>query len=81
MQSTIPAAESIDLDLLPDSRLLTPEQAAEVLHVGAATLSVWRCVGRYRLPYIKMGHKVFYKAGDLREFIERRTRQHTGEAA
>jgi hypothetical protein len=91
MQSkSIPAHESsrasfeiqrIDLDSIPVSQLLTPEQAAEILHVGPATLSVWRCTGRYALPYLKMGHKVFYRAGDLRAFIARRTRNHTGEVA
>lgn len=74
-------ARRIDIDALPDSQLLDPNQAAEILRVGAATLSVWRCTGRYQLPFLKMGHRVFYRAGDLRQFIARRTRCHTGEAA
>lgn len=73
--------QQITLADLPDGQLLDPLQTARILRVGAATLSVWRCTGRYALPYLKMGHKVFYCAGDLRKFIERRTRNHTGEAA
>ena len=74
-------AQQITLDDLPDGQLLDPAQAAAILRVGAATMAVWRTTGRYNLPYLKMGHRVMYRAGDLRKFIERRTRQHTGEAA
>jgi hypothetical protein len=31
--------------------LLTPTEAAEYLGVSPDTLNVWRCVGRYSLPY------------------------------
>lgn len=89
MQSiAIPASNSalrsihhpaIDLDLLPDSQLLDCAQTSAILRTAEGTLAVWRSVGRYSLPFIKIGHKVFYRAGDLRKFIERRTRLHTGE--
>lgn len=69
----------VNLDILPDSHLLTTEEAAAILCVKPATLRLWRCVGRYNLPYVKAGIFPKYKAGDLREFIARRTQTHTGQ--
>jgi hypothetical protein len=46
--------------------LLTPREAAKELRVDEATLRIWRSTGRYCLPYIKIGHHVFYR----REVIE-----------
>ncbi|MEI7870111.1 MAG: helix-turn-helix domain-containing protein [Candidatus Methylumidiphilus sp.] len=71
----------LDLASLAASFLLDDIQAAELLGISAGTLSVWRSVGRYSLPYVKIGRRVKYKAGDLRDFIERRTRLHTGQGA
>ena len=64
-----------------ESVLDSPEKAAEILQVKAETLAVWRCTGRYSLPYVKIGSRVFYKRSDLLRFIEDRTCQQTGEAA
>lgn len=55
-------------------KLLTPDQAAARLGVAESTLGIWRCTGRYDLPYVKAGHRVRYKAADVESFIERRTR-------
>ena len=71
----------LDIAALAASYLLDDIQAAELLGISAGTLSVWRSVGRYALPYVKIGRRVKYKAGDLRDFIERRTRLHTGQGA
>lgn len=46
--------------------LLTPREAARELRIDEATLRVWRSTGRYALPFIKIGHHVFYR----REVIE-----------
>jgi hypothetical protein len=46
--------------------LLTPPEVAKALRVNVATLRIWRSTGRYCLPYIKIGHHVFYR----REVIE-----------
>jgi len=59
-------------------KLLTVEQAAEALGVKAATLATWRCVGRYDLPFVKVGRHVRYREADIAAFIERRLR---GESA
>ena len=70
---------NLSLSGLDDDRLLDPSQTGEALEVKESTLAVWRSTGRYALPYIKVGRLVRYKVGDIREFIARRTRVHTGE--
>ncbi len=52
----------------------TPKEAAEYLDVGVDTLSVWRCTGRYGIPFIKVGRLVRYRKSDLDAFLTRRTR-------
>jgi hypothetical protein len=53
--------------------LLDDKQAAEILGVSPGTLSVWRCVRRYPLPFVKIGKAVRYRLCDLERFIEERT--------
>ena len=72
---------SQDLDALPDSAILAPVEAAAFLGLKEKTLATWRSTGRYSLKYIKCGRLVKYRAGDLREFLNRRTAEHTGEVA
>lgn len=69
--------EAASLDQIPGSCLLDNKTTAEVLGVSPATLDIWRCTGRYGLPFIKVGRKVRYKAEDIRAFLESRTRLHT----
>lgn len=76
---TIKPRDSVNLDKLPDSHLLDDIDAAAALNTSPGTLSVWRSTGRYNLKFIKVGRKVRYKAGDLRAFIESRTKTHTGK--
>ncbi|MES9818808.1 MAG: helix-turn-helix domain-containing protein [Candidatus Thiodiazotropha sp.] len=61
-------------------KLLTPEDVAKILSVTTHTLAVWRCEGRYSLPYIKTGRLVRYRADDVLAFIEARTLQSTHPA-
>ena len=68
----------IDLDEMPDTRLLTEAEAASVLGLAPGTLAVWRCTGRYDLAYVRVGRRIRYRVGDLRAFLERRTQTHTG---
>ncbi|PIA72812.1 DNA-binding protein [Ectopseudomonas toyotomiensis] len=56
------------------------KSAAAVLGVQKSTLSVWRSLGRYNLPYVKIGRSVKYRISDLAEFIANRTASNTGEA-
>jgi len=59
------------------STLLPPKEAAKVLDVTAGTLSVWRCTGRYKLPFVKIGAKVRYRYSDLMAFIDQRIQTQT----
>ena len=52
------------------SALMTPAQAAAYLGVEVATLAVWRCTGRYALPYLKVGRLVRYRHSDLDAFLK-----------
>jgi hypothetical protein len=71
---------SINLDDYPDSHLFDRPQAAQILGITEGTLSVWASVGRYNLKFTKIGRRAKYRAGDLREFIAKRTVTHTGQA-
>ncbi len=51
-------------------QLLTTEQAAELMLVAPGTLVVWRCTGRYALPYVRVGRLIRYRAEDVAAFIE-----------
>lgn len=57
--------------------LMAPNEVAETLGISIGTLTVWRSVGRYELPYVKVGRRVMYRPKDIQAFIERRTRTHT----
>jgi len=50
-------------------KLLTTEEAAEFLGVSAGTLAVWRCLARYRLPFVKIGRNVRYDQDDLQSWL------------
>jgi hypothetical protein len=54
------------------SKLVTDAEASEFLGVTVGTLAVWRCTGRYRLPFVKVGGLVRYIPQDLNDFVERR---------
>jgi predicted site-specific integrase-resolvase len=51
---------------------LNRKMAAECLGVTEGTLAVWASTGRYSLPFIKVGRKVFYTIADLDAFLESR---------
>ena len=62
------------------SVLMTENDAADFLGVAKQTLSVWRCTGRYALPYVKLGRSIRYRLSDLEAFLAARTVTSTGEA-
>jgi predicted DNA-binding transcriptional regulator AlpA len=53
-------------------KLLTEQEAADLLTVSPGTLSVWRCTRRYDLRYLKIGRAVRYRESDILEFIASR---------
>ncbi|HBM15774.1 MAG TPA: DNA-binding protein [Lentisphaeria bacterium] len=44
---------------------LNNTQAAEYLGIEPRTLHNWRCLRRYKIPYLKLGSKVIYRKSDL----------------
>ncbi len=58
-------------------RLITPDKVSEILGISKGTLAVWRSIGRYNLPYVKIGSRVMYRLTDIQAFIEERLRDHT----
>ena len=55
--------------------LLDEKQAAEYLTVSPGTLSVWRSLGRYNLPFVKVGRMIRYRRKDLDAWLEARSRE------
>lgn len=53
--------------------LFTPPEAAAYIGVTENTLSVWRCVGRYNIQFVKVGRLVKYRKSALDAFLDRRT--------
>ena len=72
---------TVSLESLPPDQLLDAAQASEFLGAKVSTLAVWRCTGRYDLPYVKVGRSVRYRVSDLVGFVEKRTIHHTGQMA
>jgi excisionase family DNA binding protein len=54
-------------------KLLTPEQAAEMLNIKTQTLSAWRCANRHGLPYVRVGACIRYQLADLEAWLASRT--------
>lgn len=67
----------MDINIPALSDLLTPNETSKILGVTAATLSVWRSTGRYKLPFVKSGRKVLYRPEHIQAFIESRTVKQT----
>ena len=51
--------------------LISPNEAAKLLHIKKQTLAVWRCAKRHALPYVKVGRRVLYRRKDLERFVEK----------
>jgi len=50
--------------------LLSPKEAAALLHTSEGNLAVWRCVKTVNIPYHKIGKSVRYRIDDLERFVE-----------
>lgn len=64
---------------LPPDSLFTTVQAAEVLGIKPTTLEIWRCTGRYNLPFVKSGRLIRYRALVLLTWLDERSRTQTGQ--
>ena len=75
-EKVLPVLKSPDQEQKP-SDLLPPADVAGIFQVTVGTLAVWRCTGRYSLPFVKIGSKVFYRRSDISSFIESRIQTQT----
>ncbi len=55
------------------SNPLNTDKVAAYIGVTENPLSVWRCVGRYNIQFIKVGRLVRYRKSALDNFLDRRT--------
>ena len=60
--------------MIEQNRLLDEKATAELLGIKAPTLTCWRSTGRYQLPFVKVGRRVFYRLGDVQQWLDSRTR-------
>lgn len=56
-----------------DSVLLTTQQLAQRLGLAPITLKLWRAQG-LGIPFIKTGHRVFYRLADVQRYERREMR-------
>ena len=52
-----------------DEKLLDNQDLCFMLHISKRTLQRYRTEGG--LPYLKYGQKIYYKASDVKEFVNR----------
>jgi len=57
----------------PVDPLLDDEKAAGYLGLVPGTLRAWRHLKSYKLAYVKVGRRVFYRLSELEKFLESRT--------
>lgn len=62
----------------PEHVTMSTKDAAEYLGIAPSTLEVWRCTGRYNLPFEKIGRKVVYRREVLDRWRAERTHVMTG---
>jgi excisionase family DNA binding protein len=48
-------------------------EAAAYLGISSEALEIWRCTGRYKIPYLKIGRRVRYRRADLDAWLASRT--------
>jgi len=64
------SGDNIPFGVTPiQSGLLTRREAALYLGISEQTLAIWKCTGRYQLPFVKIGRLVKYRKSDLDAFI------------
>ena len=66
------------LDDYGESDLVSTEQAARILNVGAKTLQNWRVSG-HPPAFVKIGARVLYRVGELRAVVADGARSSTSQ--
>ena len=59
-------------------QLMKPAEVAALLRVPETTLAIWRCTGRVKLAYLKIGRAVRYQRSDVEQLAI--TNRHGDEA-
>jgi hypothetical protein len=67
----VPLSLTSELTALNTEALVSRRDAARYLGVSEQTLAIWKCTGRYSLPFVKIGRLVKYRKIDLDRFISR----------
>lgn len=62
----------------PLEKLITPEEASEILCISPLTLRKWRWEGK-KPQFVKIGRKVAYRRTDIASFIEAQIRKSTSD--
>lgn len=79
--NTAPNVSPLGKQLLGRAGLLNNVEAAEYLGVAPQTLTIWRCVKRHNIPFMKVGSRVKYRQEDLDAWLASRTVGGFGSAA
>jgi excisionase family DNA binding protein len=67
----VPLSLTSELTASNSEMLVSRRDAARYLGVSEQTLAIWKCTGRYSLPFVKIGRLVKYRKLDLDRFISR----------
>lgn len=62
--------------VLDDDPVYLTDEAAPIIRSNPRTMERWRVEGRGP-DFIKLGHRVGYRASALKAFLDRQTRTHT----
>lgn len=54
------------------SELMNRREAAQFLRLNPGTLANWHSTGRYKIPALKLGKRVFYRKHELEQWLETR---------
>lgn len=48
---------------------LTQQEVSQIINVKIETLNHWRCIKRYKIPYIKLGRVILYPQAAFTEWL------------
>lgn len=80
--SKTPKTAHRELSPLPsdDDTLISAEDLPQYIGVARQTLARWRTEG-FGPPFVKLGHRVLYRTGAVRNWLAQATRNSTSESS